>query len=520
LTVVVSGLDALPDNRNMAIAKFPTDMAQAVGRFWIPGDESPTTSDGLCNIDAEGITIEVTEHLTPAHETVQVANGIGIRQAPEPDNMVIHGTIPFEPRHLTFFDAWTRTRHGLRLPFGDIGDGKGTDPQLHGLSAAWCIAGAHIPSPASTFDAFRVRFTHLELWAGLSGIEMKVMQKPVEVSMTFQPPKDVTVPFTEFDEEATLRLSTTGTVPRQNVWGGQIRTENWLAVEGLSGWTLAEIFERFIQPVRALLTILAGERCEILVVEVKVDEAWCAVFGASVKGQTERPADDRGQMLLTRESMPLDRIASWCATSALLTPTPHVIAAALAGAFQTVETEALALTTTAEGMDSALYPGSRRFSDDDVKKTKKALKALRKSKDSEAPAEVINELSSALGTYLYKDSYPMRMKRLAAEVSVASPDCVGDPDEWKDAMRQLRNDLAHSNRDARDDDDARILAIYETGRSLRWALQVRLLQHAGVPSDVLSTALESSRRFKRDAERWQGRFEKETKTEDLADELE
>jgi hypothetical protein len=495
---VVAGL--VPENRSMVIAKFPVGTAQTVGRFWVAAGPAPATrSDGFCKVDSSGISIEVAEPLTPGFDAVPIANGVAMRQGPEPYDLIVHGTIPLAPRELTFFGARTATRHRTSLPFGDVQD---EDPQLHRLLADWCIVGTHVPSPSTTFEGFRIRLTHLELWAGLNGMDMQIKRdKPIRVSMNFEPPGDITVPFVEFDEDATLRLSTVGTVPGPNVWGGRIRTMNLLAVEGLSGWTLAEMFDRFIRPVQALMTILAGERSEILDVEVKVGERWCAVFGDAVKRQAEQPTDDRAQMLLTRESFPLEAIAAWCRTSALLTPTPQVISAAMSGAFQTVDAEALALTTTAEGMDAMLYPDSRRFSVEEVEAAKRALRK------SEVPLAVRNELSSALGTYLYKDSYPIRMKRLATEVSAASAGCVGDPDRWKDAMRRLRNDLAHSNRDAEADAEERLLAMHAASRSLRWALKIRLLQHAGVSPAVLSAALSASKRFRRDAGLWRGLFE-------------
>ena len=490
----------MQENQAMAIKRFPADMAQAVGRFWLPGAETPTRSDGFCKIDSNGISIEVADPLTPGYDNVPVGDGVGVRQKPDPDELVVYGSIPFTPRKLTFFGARTTTRQSVGLQFGGLQD---EEPQLHRLLADWCIVGAHVPSPSTTFEAFRIRLSHLELWADRSGLHLQISRDtPVKVSINFERPKDVVVPFTEFGQDATLRLSAVGTVSGLNVWGGRIQTKSLLTVEDLSGWTLAEMFDRFIHPVQSLMTILAGDRSELLDVEVKVGESWCTLFGAAVNRQAGQPDSDHEQMLLSRESLPLETIAAWCSTSALLTPTPHVISAALSGAFQTVEAEALALTTTAEGMDAVLFPESRRFSVEEVEASKKALKK------SEVPKAVRNELSSALGTYLYKYSYPMRMKRLATEVSAASPRCVGDPDRWKDAMRRLRNDLAHSNRDDEESAEQRILEMYAMGRSLRWALQIRLLQHAGVPDETLSEALGESRRFARDAEHWSELFGK------------
>lgn len=117
-----------------------------------------------------------------------------------------------------------------------------------------------------------------------------------------------------------------------------------------------------------------------------------------------------------------------------------------------------------------------------------------------------NALSSELGTYLFKTSYPARMKRTAETVARVAPDCVGDPNKWKDAMRDLRNDLAHANFGSEDFTDELIRARHARSRSLRWVLQIRLLQHAGVSDDHLQTALQQSKRFGRDVKLWRDIF--------------
>ena len=98
------------------------------------------------------------------------------------------------------------------------------------------------------------------------------------------------------------------------------------------------------------------------------------------------------------------------------------------------------------------------------------------------------------------------MKRTAEEVARVAPDCVGNPNKWKNAMRDLRNDLAHANFGSDDLTDELIRAIHARSRSLRWALQIRLLQHAGASEDHLQSALQQSRRFGRDVKLWKGMF--------------
>jgi hypothetical protein len=455
-------------------------------------------SSGLCRVEPTGIEVEVTDPLTTWMEAEHAVEGVTIRRAPEPDDLVVHGSLPFTPQKVTFFDARTVTRRAMALPFGDVQD---DDPQLHHLRADWCIAGAHVPSPSTTFDAIRVRFAHLELWARETGIDMRYVYGPsTEVTIKFVPPPDLEVPFVEFSEDATLRLRTVGTLPAPSVWGGQIRTKNWLVLDGLSGWTLDETFTRFVRPVQTLLTLLAGEQCEVLNFEVEVDEEWCPVFSTAIKADTPQPEENSMLMLLNREQLPLETIATWCGTATQLSPTPHIVAAAVAGTFQTVDAEALALTTTAEGMDRALYPDSRRFTEDEVAASVAGLKA------SEVPAKVRDAMISALNLYFHEDSYPTRMKRLATEVSVAAPDCVGNPTKWKDTMRQLRNGLAHALGDSGESEVEPLVLMHARVLSLRWALQIRLLQAAGVPSEVIAEALETLQRFQRDQRFWRRVF--------------
>jgi hypothetical protein len=478
----------------MANPRFPEDVSQSVGRFWVGGDATRMSS-GMCRVEPNSLDVELTDPLTAWMQAEQAADRVSLRRAPERADLVIHGLLPFIPQKVTFINARTVARRAMSLPFGDVREDE--EPQLHHLQADWCIAGAHVPSSSTKFSEVRVRLSHLELWANQTGIDMRYIYEPsTEVTIKFVPPTDIEVPFVEFSEDATLRLRTVGNLPAPSVWGGQIRTENWLVLDGLSGWTLDETLDRFIRPIQVLLTILAGEQCEILNFEVQVDDEWCPVFSGAIKCDAQRPEANSISMLLNRGQLPLEILASWCGTATLLSPTPHVVAAAVAGTFQTVDAEALALTTTAEGMDRALYPDSRRFTEDEIADAVVDLKA------SEVASPVRDALISALNLYFHEDSYPTRMKRLATEVSVAAPRCVGVPREWKDTMRKLRNGLAHAIHDSDTSDGDPLLLMHASVRSLRWALQIRMLQVAGIRSELLAEALETLDRFQRDSRLW------------------
>ena len=376
-----------------------------------------------------------------------------------------------------------------------FGDGSDEGPELHRLRADWCVAGAHVPSIETRFSAVRARFTHLEPWARLNGVVTRVAQAPrTEVSLTFVPPGAVVVPFEQFQENATLRLETLGSLPPSSVWGGSVQTQNRLALEGLSGWTLEQGLSRFVRPIQALLTLLAGERCDVLEYEVQVDDRWCSVYGDQVNTGAPRPAD--ASLLLDRVDLPLGTMARWCGLTSELSPGPHVLAAAVAGSFQTIEAEALALTTTAEGLDRVVNPASRRFTEDEV------AESIAKLRASEVPENVRDQLISALSLYFAEDSYPTRMLRLASRVAAAAPGCVGKPAKWKASMRDLRVGLAHALGTAEDDSERALFTMVAQVRCLRWTLLVFLLQEGGVPDDTLQAALRASRRYERDERFW------------------
>lgn len=476
----------------MAAQSFPRDPSQSVGRFRVAGIDADNATAGVCRVLGDLIEVEVSEALTPWVRASHDTNSVRISPVPEGADFVVHGDIPFQPGQLTFLGARTTHRRAVHVPFGGA-------PELHRIRADWCVAGAHIDGPDTLFTAVRARFTHLELWAQSEGVGLTYVYEPsTEVTLKFVPPTSETVTFTQFEQNATLILETSGTMSPPDVWGGQIRTKNYLALEGLTGWTLEEVLARFVRPVQTLLTLLAGDPCDVLQFEVKVDDRWCAVYGNSINPDAALPAVDT--MLLRRDGLSLDVLASWCGLTRILAPAPQVVAAALAGSFQTVEAEALALTTTAEGLDRVLYPDSFRFSKEEVAETVSAIRT------SGAPDRVSKELISALNLYFAEDSYPTRMKRLATEVAKAEPRCVGDIAKWKNGIRELRVGLAHALGDDDEANDDALWQMVSRVRSLRWALLIRMLQLAGVPDETLSGALSSAEEFKRDEKMWKAQL--------------
>ena len=474
----------------MAVARFPTDPSTSVGRFWVAGTDRSDGSDGVCRVEGKVIEIEVARPLTNWMETVsRGVIAMTTRPAQEVDNLVIQGSLPVQPARVTFVGAKTAGRRRVDAP------GAG-DTEAHRLRAEWCIAGAHIDSADHRFNGFRIRLNHLELWALTEGVVLEHQYEPsTKVTITYETATALETPFLAFGEtEATMKLLTSANWNGLSAWGGGITTHNILEVSGITGWTLEEALSRFVTPVQTLLTLLAGSESHVTGLEVLIDGSWRPVFGHFVSPDEPRPKSH--DMLLTRADLSLDLMVRWCEQTERLSPTPQVVAAVLSGSLPTVDSEALALTTTSEGMDRALYPDSRRFTQSEVDESIAGLEV------SAVPQKVRNEMIVALRKYFAEDTYPMRMHRLALRVAEAVPACVGKANRWKNAIRDLRVQLAHSLEREGPMTSKDLLDMAALVRSLRWTLQLRLLQEVGVPDAALANAVANWRSFGHDERFW------------------
>ncbi|MEU4396841.1 HEPN domain-containing protein [Kribbella sp. NPDC023855] len=473
----------------MSVLKFPLNAEQSTGVFWLAGTDPSGAVGGVCRVSGSDIEIEVTSPLTPWMEWDSGEQSVRARRIPEEKDLVLFGQLPVFPGPLTFVGARTVARRATTVP------GASAGPELHRLKADWCVASVHLEKADMQFSAVRARFTHLELWARTQDLEMtQRTTRPLQTTVVYSPVDATVTAFSEYGESASMRLTSGATVGMPGPWGTFVKTFDWLELDGLSGWTIAECLTRFIRPVQNLLTLLAGEACEILQIEVKADDRWCAVYGSPVKPMAPQPEDQK--LLLDKAELPLEQLASWCGLVGKLSPVPYVVASATAKEFATVETEALALTTTAEGLDRVLYPNARRFTAEDVEATIGELEG------TSIPETVRAALVQALKQYFYEDSYPTRMGRLAEYVSAVASTCIGRPNRWKSEITSLRIDLAHALGQRPGSSDEAILLMHARNQSLRWALLIRILLETGVPPEVLSRALEESERYRRDSKRW------------------
>lgn len=512
----------------MPAPKFPLSPAQSVGRFW--NAETPdTTATGTCKVSDDGSEIDIFGQLSPSHSTSSTPHTLTPRAIDEAVDFDIHGDLPVAPGSVTFTGCHTIRRRSL----GVFNSAR----QHQVIGADWCIAGAHVRAD-TRYTGVRLRVSYLEEWARTPGLEQTHQFDPTVVAITWSPPDSATAPFNEFDQNATVETHTVATVSPIDFHGGGIQTANWLSLAGLNGWTLEEAVARFVIPTQLLMSLLSGRRARITHLEVSTtaegtahdagapDAAgttekfpaevpnstskvtnvtgesgagehegarprWLQVYGHVVETNYDAPAAD---LLLGLDTFNLEHFARWCTMTTDLSPVPHVLSAATAGEFLTVETEAISLATAAEGLHRLLHPEQERFTDDDIAAAIEGVEA------ATIPVEVKMSLTSALGQYWGEPSHPQRMEALAERVADAAPGCVGRINRWKSQVTSQRVALAHGL--ASEDNDDAITQTHALTRSLHWALTIRLLQQAGVPDAELATALDESTAYQRDQRMW------------------
>jgi hypothetical protein len=501
------------DDGLVASSTFPTSQAMTVGEFWLHTELDETKSrsaalaaaecaspvdaraahpsGGMCRIERDVIEVDVVGELTPG--SIQVADGVQMRASPaaERADFTVHGSLPVQPWSVSFLDCRTVTRRANALSGFS---GTNAHQVVH---ATWAVTGAHVTAE-TTFSGFRLQLTGLEEWAGSPGLKQTVMTKPpLGSTISWTTPERHAVEFAEFDQTALLACESSARFAAIDVHGGYIETTNRLALSEIDGWTLRDALARFVVPIQTLMGQLTGHRARIRCLEVQVDGTWCQVFGPLVEDAD--PSGGAGRrtvvpVLLDHGALTLDHMARWCGLTVDLSPAPHVVAAALSGEFTTVETEALTLATTAEGLDRRLHPEERRFEAETVERARAQMQSL--GIDDALLAAMLGLLG-----HIHEPSMPQRVTRLAESVATAAPDCVGRVNRWKRQVTDMRIAGAHGLESQSTGDDG-LLGLHALTRSLRWALRIRLLQECGVADADITSALASSAEYSRDRRHW------------------
>ncbi|KXO99404.1 Uncharacterised protein (plasmid) [Tsukamurella tyrosinosolvens] len=477
--------------------QFPTTDSESIGQFVVvpklpdgtDPDKSQVVRTGVLRYRPGRVELEVSPSFNPMTKWTESTPGRFTGTSNDElitDEAVILGTVVSSPQGVSLWqiDSLRRNMIGFSSP-GREEAGREV------LSAEWCLMGTQFPDEDVGFTSVTLDVTGLHRFADLPSVHPELPEQGLFPMRWVLDPPDAVVGSTEIPHKGSVTLAPAVRSSPPGRRDVQITTDTVVRFGLDQGARLPEVVSDLAIPMASLLTILTGEECSVRGLRVEDGEdRSAAVYGYVV--DPSAPRDTKDLLLAVTSAGGPDFIGRWLAIVKQTSPVPQILAAAYAGEFMTVETEALSLCTAAETLHRCLFPDARRLSSATVEQGLAGLV------DATLPSDVHDILSDALGTYLFEPSFPSRMADLAEPVFAAVPSCIGRLNRWKQVVTAQRVGLAHGLRN----DDTDMATMHAVNRSLRWMLTVRLLLAAGVEPAVLREATEANRRYERDLRNW------------------
>ena len=477
------------------------------GRFWLPAEPTATVG-GWLDVSGRWPRLELAEPLTPGtrvvSETVAADGSVLSRSQPaddpvEPDGVTVHGMLRGSRRRVTLVGAMTR---GRTMVFG----GPVPDPGDQTLQPAYVLFGGHQSGPDAVFTRARLRLRHLDAWAQLGGVEVRVVQDGSHVSVVHerQEPETADVPGTS----ARVVLDSVVAMPDPSVVGAAVTRTAELRLEVPEGMTLDGLWRRLVSPLAVLLTLAVDADCPPVALHVysEQEDRWLEVH----RPELREPADDLlpvDEVLLTRAGLGVGHLATWLAAAPGLRPIPSQVAEVATAPDRTLANQLLEMAAAAEGLHRRLRPRQR------VMTRAQARAARRQARSAVTDPDLRRRVVQALA-HIDEPTYADRLHFLSKLSQDAVPDATGDTPEWERRIRAVRNGFAHQTvPTSRDDDEADDEADDDREwqeylvllRSLRWVLTGALLLQAGLDPARLRERLQQHQPYQfllRQARQW------------------
>lgn len=329
------------------------------GRFWLPSEPSVTVG-GWLDVSGRWPRLELAEPLTHnmriGSRTGTADGSVLSRSQPaddplEPDGLTVHGMLRGSQRRVTLVGAMTR---GRTMVFG----GPVPDPGDQILQLAYVLFGGHQSGPDAVFTRARLRLRHLDAWAQLGGVEVRVVQDGSHVSVVHerQEPEIADVPGTS----ARVVLDSVVSIPDPTVLGAAVTRAAELRLEMPDGMTLDGLWRRFVSPLAVLLTLAVDAYCPPVTLDVysQQEDRWLEVRRPDLR----EPAEDLlhvHEVLLTRADLGVEHLATWLAAAPGLRPIPSQVAEVATAPDRTLANQLLEMATAAEGLHRRLRPKQR-----------------------------------------------------------------------------------------------------------------------------------------------------------------
>ncbi len=451
------------------------------GHFWLPGRETNRQAGVLRVGPGLAPSVATVEPLlSPWREvsrTVQPNGRIAVTQEGAEEELTtpvtVHG-LGDRGQPLTLINAITVAWGGA--------DPAGYAHQFRGIQA---VVGGHVRDRDHAFTGFRVRLHNMEAW------RPRLQQA-------------------RWTAEAHLARGGSLTIEDLPISGQASGSALWLTGQSLPPATLRSMGTYYVQPLISFFTLATGRPCPPLSLQVQGDSPdgpWWDVYSAALQADDEKTdlQRDLPQWLLRPEDVGLHQIGTWLDKVPLLGPLPAVVADLTKAQSISLDTQALLLATTAEGLHRRLYPGDLRFHEDaelnsDVAERVRAAAAQAVDPIHADAGKAVDGLLGHVGDV----GYAKRLERLAQVAKAAAPEVTGRTSRWKNLAYEVRNEYAHRIKASFLEDtdiDDRLTVTF----SLRWLLTTVLLLQGGIDPAVLHERLaahEQYQRFLADAQVW------------------
>jgi ApeA N-terminal domain 1 len=431
------------------------------GSFWIAGDDSVKQPGTLSVGPRKKPEVEVEGELTPSLTvtgTREREDGTKVVVSVLSENetltgpVLIHG-LDKEDTPITLLDGVTSFR-----AFNPLID---ENPRTHRLGGNQAVIGGHLSSRDHQFSGARVQLQDLDKWGSLIanaawGTEIALNDGGTIV----------------FEEASSLGVCITASA--------------------LKSRSLRDLDRTIVRPLMSLLNISTSYPHELLALQVQDLNSgeWWDVYTASQFPDGGNDNSDVPRWLLQPSDLKLEHIKIWLDQVDRFGPLPPVIADLVKPREISIETQVSQLTTIAEGLHRALFPGLRRMDDE---KADEVLNVVLEAVRATYPAAT-DAVKGLLGN-LTDLSYGTRLKQLANETRVAVPGVTGiHRNKWIDMVYDARIDFAHRLRsDFFEDED--INNYLTTAMSLQWLLVGLLLVNSGFSELLLAARFEGHEQY-------------------------
>lgn len=478
--------------------KFPDQISETIGQFRVVprggSAEGPEVQQrtGVLRLRDNTVELEVSPGFTPVVSWTETSPGVYDGSPSEgrvTDDAAILGVVASNPGEVSLWGLETVAQRSFGFPM----PGR-AELSREVVATDWCLVGAHFPSDQTEFSAVTLDITGLHGFAALPSIRVEMPERGmVPLRWVYDPP-DAATGSTSAPLPGQVRLDPLATMPTLGGPDVSVTSNTRLKLEFDGTLPLSEVISDISIPMTSLLTLLSGTDCRVrgLTVSTPENDRSADVYGDGV--DPSAPRDTTDLLLSLAHVDGVDFIGRWLDLAKRTSPVPQILAAAYAGEFTTVDSEALSLCAAAETLHRRLYPDARRWTPETVAAGKSGLDA------ADLPEEVRQALRQAVGQYMFEPSFPMRIAVLGERVRAVLPGCVGRVSHWKRAVTNQRNILAHGLPDQ--DCSFDVTRMHYITRSLRWVLTLYLLIEAGAPADQLAAITANNRRYKRDQRNW------------------